>query len=810
MTLRYASFLLLGLSLLLRVQPARAQYLFKDAAGTGTNGLGPYTQNFNSLYNTNAIFTSNTTLTGVYARFTLNNVPGEFESSARATGAQAKLGPDDGSEGPQTVSSVDADGTPHGAAWYHFGLPNDPDRALGGIASTTTTTGQGYVGIRLKNSSSKVIKNLEISYAMEQWFNSSNTQAANVTVDYQRSTSPITSMVTPNANASWISIPTLGVFAPSTSTAIAPRNGNAPTNRRVLQTTLTGLNLAVNEEIMIRFGYTFNSSSNGNGLSIDDVVITPETNIYYSSAATSSNLDNVNNWGANTDGTGAKPANFTTPNTVYYVRGNNSGVDRINGNWTVSGANSKIVVGPTTGEPATLYVNANDFIVGTVDVNAGSTLQINQANNNIALGALHTSSTVEYINANTTAQNVKGASYGTLKLSGTGPRSLTGFAQVNTALAFNATSTAFSLNDFDLLLLKGTQLTGLNGGNTLFVTNGKGSLRRTVTNDNVPVLFPVGTTASSYTPATLSQSVAQSEDSYAVRVAENTYSRYDAANLGIGAAIAYKNVKKTWVVAEEVEGNSSITLALQWNAADATTSFTAADAHINRYAGGAWDRFTSAQGTTTVSTGVFSQKRAGLTSFSPFAISSRADGALPVELLAFAARSTTAGVTCTWATASEKNSSFFAIERSLNGQEFSAVGRVEAAGNSVQRLDYQFADTQAPTAKVYYRLRQVDTDGTEAFSPVVAVEAGLAAAPASLSVVPNPGTGHFEVWATEGTAASCQGEVLNALGVPLLKLQADNFSSGTCRFDLSSQPAGVYLLRMQMPQGTRTVRVVKQ
>ena len=102
----------------------------------------------------------------------------------------------------------------------------------------------------------------------------------------------------------WTAISALNAAAPSTSAAIAPRNGNAATNRRVMRTTLNGLNLRVGEEIMLRFGYAFNSASNGNGLSIDDVVITPQTNIYYSLDDDAKKLDLKSSWGTNTDGTG--------------------------------------------------------------------------------------------------------------------------------------------------------------------------------------------------------------------------------------------------------------------------------------------------------------------------------------------------------------------------------------------------------------------------------------------------------------------------------------------------------------------------
>ena len=807
----YSFAIALAFFLAISGQSARAQYLFSDVAGTGGNGLGPYTQNFDALAGTKANFLSNSTLPGVYARFMLNGLPGEFESYARF-GTQAKLAPDNGAEGPALASAVDADGTPHGAAWYHFGQVGSSDRALGGIAGTSTSPGQGYIGIRLKNNSNKVIKNLAVKYAMEQWYNSSQAQAAAVTVDYQRSASAITSLITPNGGASWVPVATLGVAAPSTSTAIAPRDGNAATNRRVLQTTIVGLNLAKGEEIMLRFGYTFNSATNGNGLSIDDVEITPETSIYYASAENTKNLNDKNSWGTDLDGKGSNPANFAADNVTYYVRGNISLLDRIKGNWTVSGTNSRVVVGTSPTEPATLYVSDQSMVRGTIDVSPGSTLQLEQNANTVTLGTLAPGSTVEYINTGTATQTLDGGSYSNLKLTGTGPKTLGGGVVVGAGLTFGTSAgvAALALGNNDLLLLKGAILAGLNGASTVIVTDGTGSLRRTVSSDGVPVLFPVGTAAAAYTPVILSQTLALSEDTYSVRVANNAYADYSAAGVGQGAAVVFQNVKKTWFVAEEVAGNSDITMRLQWNTVDAVPGFLGSAAHLNHYTGGAWDKYTATLGATagTVA-GSLAVSRPGITSFSPFGVSSRPNGSLPVELTTFGARRSGPAVACDWATATEKNSRDFLVERSTDGRTFAALGRVAAAGTSTSPREYRYLDEHPWAGRAYYRLRQTDLDGTETFSAVVAVSAlNEAAAAAEIVVAPNPGTGRFGLFTADGQPVAGPVVVFNALGAVVLRQPlADPAGSA---FDLSREPAGLYLVQVQTAAGLRTLRLLKQ
>jgi len=115
---------------------------------------------------------------------------------------------------------------------------------------------------------------------------------------------------------------------------------------------------------------------------------------------------------------------------------------------------------------------------------------------------------------------------------------------------------------------------------------------------------------------------------------------------------------------------------------------------------------------------------------------------LPVELTSFEVKWTGSATELRWATASEKNSSHFVVERSTSGESgYQAIGRVAAAGSSTSRRSYQFRDVEAGTLGVnllYYRLRQVDADGREAFSAVAVVAVDKPAGVEQLDVYPNP------------------------------------------------------------------------
>ncbi|MDO7886262.1 hypothetical protein [Hymenobacter cheonanensis] len=114
-------------------------------------------------------------------------------------------------------------------------------------------------------------------------------------------------------------------------------------------------------------------------------------------------------------------------------------------------------------------------------------------------------------------------------------------------------------------------------------------------------------------------------------------------------------------------------------------------------------------------------------------------GPLLVVLTSFAVRrAADAAATVSWATASEYNSAYFVVERTTDPQAgFAAVGQVAAAGTSAGSHTYSLRDAAPTRATSYYRLRQVDLNGTETFSPMVAL-AGTGAATSGFALYLNP------------------------------------------------------------------------
>jgi Secretion system C-terminal sorting domain len=101
----------------------------------------------------------------------------------------------------------------------------------------------------------------------------------------------------------------------------------------------------------------------------------------------------------------------------------------------------------------------------------------------------------------------------------------------------------------------------------------------------------------------------------------------------------------------------------------------------------------------------------------------------PVELLNFEGKSMGKSVKLFWQTASERNNSKFEIERNMVGssEKFEKIGEIKGLLSNFTIKSYDFVDETPHTDNInYYRLRQVDLDGTSTLSKVIGVIAHAA------------------------------------------------------------------------------------
>ena len=91
---------------------------------------------------------------------------------------------------------------------------------------------------------------------------------------------------------------------------------------------------------------------------------------------------------------------------------------------------------------------------------------------------------------------------------------------------------------------------------------------------------------------------------------------------------------------------------------------------------------------------------------------------LPVTLTNFKAIDKNYDVNLSWETQMEENNAGFEVQRSVNGSDYSAITFIEGAGESASRKTYAYTDRNLEPGLYYYRLKQIDRDGTVKFSSV--------------------------------------------------------------------------------------------
>jgi hypothetical protein len=181
---------------------------------------------------------------------------------------------------------------------------------------------------------------------------------------------------------------------------------------------------------------------------------------------------------------------------------------------------------------------------------------------------------------------------------------------------------------------------------------------------------------------------------------------------------------------------------------------------------------------------------------------------VPIELTHFDAHTEGSKNHLTWRTASERDNKHFDIERSADGSTFHSIGQVK--GNN-KPSSYQFVDNQ-PFATSYYRLRQLDFDGTETFSKIVSVERRDAINRVSTKVYPNPVSSllTIEVIARNEATEGPSFQIFNLLGQQVLNhatsATSSRFQTSTTLIDISALPQGTYILKV----GAEQAKFVKQ
>ncbi len=173
---------------------------------------------------------------------------------------------------------------------------------------------------------------------------------------------------------------------------------------------------------------------------------------------------------------------------------------------------------------------------------------------------------------------------------------------------------------------------------------------------------------------------------------------------------------------------------------------------------------------------------------------------LPVELLSFTGYHDGQNNVLNWITASEKNVEQFIVEKSIDGESYSAIGIVGANGNSIIPQDYKYYDSEFTQGNNYYRLKIVDTDGKFEYSNIIIIDVNktqLDDSPTQvISVYPNPTENktNVEMYVNE-SKATFHIKVVNLLG-QIMTTDLKTFSKGLNKFeiDASNYAQGAYVI----------------
>ena len=111
---------------------------------------------------------------------------------------------------------------------------------------------------------------------------------------------------------------------------------------------------------------------------------------------------------------------------------------------------------------------------------------------------------------------------------------------------------------------------------------------------------------------------------------------------------------------------------------------------------------------------------------------------LPIELTSFTATCDGRSALFEWTTATEKNNDYFSLERSDDAINFVEIARIAGAGNSIEPLSYSYTDYGVYGGDNYYRLVQVDYDGTRTASEIIVTNCVEASGEPEVLAYPNP------------------------------------------------------------------------
>lgn len=531
-------------------------------------------------------------------------------------------------------------------------------------------------------------------------------------------------------------------------------------------------------------------NDNSNGIKRIEFKKTSDNSLIYSVT------DNDGNWSgtANTvNPTGGTTA-ISIPNSTFddATYNETSGLSlsqntKINGTITLS--QGTLNVGPYE-----LTLNGNIMkTLGNIDAsNAASTIVFN-------------GSSAQSIPASTFTGNINN-----LILSNSAGLSISQDLSVNGVLTLSSGKLTLGANH--LTLGESATITGTFSSNNMIIATGLGELRKRFaqgSGDIASFTFPVGNGGSvaEYTPIVLDFATGNyGANAYvSVRVQDSKQATLNSS------VTNYLN--RNWIIEPNDISGFSYKIQLHYVDADFITdgSMTEGDLLPIKISSGQWYQPTDGSFTNAVSqgsAGIFASANYlewnGLTTFSEFGGAGGSNQPLPVELISFTAECAKETIVLKWQTASEFNSAYFEIQKSVDGSLWNIIGNQFAAGNSTELLSYSFEDVSKTGNTSYYRLNQVDNDGIQKFfgpiSPLCESIIHL-----NGKTIPNPSNNEFWLQISSAEQQKFYFILQDVNGTKIMENKAELLPGANLFPIRETIPSGMYFIVVQTESGQQQV-----
>lgn len=186
---------------------------------------------------------------------------------------------------------------------------------------------------------------------------------------------------------------------------------------------------------------------------------------------------------------------------------------------------------------------------------------------------------------------------------------------------------------------------------------------------------------------------------------------------------------------------------------------------------------------------------------------------IPVKLISFEGRTQHNKIILTWQTASELNNKGFEIEKSFDKENWFTLGFVEGGGTTTNLNYYSFTDNEIPSEIQYYRLKQLDFNGSFEYSKVIEVNSDLTITSYQLfQNYPNPFNSLTIINYQVPVKSQINISIYDIKGEKILELVNEEKEKGLYKTALENVklPSGIYFVRMITSTGYSAVIKITQ